>query len=111
MSYRMVLFLFMVSFGLMGLSLSERNEEGLGGPSVSSSFERNPFAPTGGTEVFDVSEFVINGIVAGEGKGYALISGNIVAKGESLGRYVVHDIQKDGIILKEGGETFTLKMR
>ncbi|MDO8462359.1 MAG: hypothetical protein Q7S98_05825 [Deltaproteobacteria bacterium] len=113
MSYRRAMsVLLLFSFGFMGLSLSERNEEGLSSPSsFSGNFERNPFAPSGGTEVFDLSEFVVNGVVVGEGKGYALISGNVVAKGEMLGRYTVYDIQKDGVVLKEGEETFTLKLR
>ncbi|MBI1909556.1 MAG: hypothetical protein HYS22_05250 [Deltaproteobacteria bacterium] len=125
-------FLVLLALFLSGSALSERNEVELGAPSGSESgVGRNPFAPSGSLEALDISEFVLNGLIVSEEKGgspkgdspkgvppkgesprgYALISGNVVTKGDRLGRYLVEEIQFDKVILREGDNRYPLKFQ
>ena len=60
---------------------------------------------------FTIADLVLEGIMAGaEGKHVAIINGRIVTAGDSLGNFVIIDVQPEAVLIKKDNLKFELKL-
>lgn len=55
-------------------------------------------------------DFILGGILWDVNKPAAIISGEVVAKGDSVGSYVVVEVQPDRVILNDGEKDIELRL-
>lgn len=67
---------------------------------------RNPFVFSSGVS----QDITLGGILWDINRPAAIISGEIVSKGDSVGRYVVVDVQQDRVILNDGQKDIDLRL-
>ena len=67
---------------------------------------RNPFVFSSAVS----QEFILGGILWDVNKPAAIISGEVVAKGDSVGSYVVVEVQPDRVILNDGEKDIELRL-
>lgn len=61
---------------------------------------------------FLITDLALEGIMAGEeGKNYAIINGRVLKVSDSIGQFVVAQIDDDRIVLKQGRRKFELKLK
>lgn len=103
---------------LMGGSISSANEE------ASFTYEddgkRDPFwklvSPSGAILNYEtdflITDLALEGIMAGkDGQNYAIINGRILKPTDSIGQFVVEQIDDNRIVLKKGRQKFELKLK
>lgn len=108
--------LFFLSPLLLGFSLSERNDEALAPAALSPApvglkGQRDPFAPQEGVEAMHPSELILEGVVQNGERGFALISGTVIEKGESFGSYKLVEVTEDQAVLTDGENRYLLRMK
>ena len=57
-----------------------------------------------------ISGLYVDGILWDKEKPLAIISGNIVKRGDKIGEYIVVDIKQDGVIINDGNNDFELSV-
>lgn len=67
---------------------------------------RNPFVFSSAVS----QDFTLGGILWDVNKPAAIISGEVVAKGDSVGSYVVVEVQPDRVILNDGEKDIELRL-
>ena len=67
---------------------------------------KNPFVFSSGVS----QNFILEGILWDINKPAAIISGEIVGKGDPVGSYVVVDVQQDRVILNDGEKDIELRL-
>jgi hypothetical protein len=67
---------------------------------------RNPFVVSSAVS----QEFILGGILWDVNKPAAIINGEVVAKGDSVGSYVVVEVQPDRVILNDGEKDIELRL-
>ncbi|MBU0504984.1 hypothetical protein KJ708_03230 [bacterium] len=72
--------------------------------------ERNPFAPGVVEEQSDPSSLMVQGLIVGTTKGYALINDQIFSIGDRIGFYSITDIQPGKVILKQLEDKYIIRM-
>src|SRR3989338_5757188 len=71
---------------------------------------RNPFMPADVKGEIDITSLTLEGLVIGEGKAFALVSGNIVRVGDQLGKYSVAKIHEGEIVLSLDNQEYHLNL-
>ena len=71
-----------------------------------SDWGRNPFAFSSAVS----QDFILGGILWDVNKPAAIISGEVVVKGDSVGSYVVVEVQPDRVILNDGKKDTELRL-
>lgn len=61
---------------------------------------------------FLITDLALEGIMAGEdGKNFAIINGRVLEVEDSIGQFVVMEIEDNRIVLKQGNRKFELKLK
>lgn len=61
---------------------------------------------------FLITDLSLEGIMAGEdGKNFAIINGRVLKAEDTIGQFVVQQIDDDRIVLKQGSRKFELKLK
>lgn len=63
------------------------------------------------TGASDAHNFVLTGVIHGEGEPMAIINGSVYMKGDTVDEAVISSIGKDSVILKKGGNELILRVK
>jgi len=103
---------FILILGLWSITISAQESKYAFKPT-----DRNPFSPLiskNGVLLIprevDLGGLNLRGIIYSEKDPVAIINGEVVERGDSIGEYLVLEIERKKVILKKGDQEFILKL-
>jgi len=59
----------------------------------------------------DIAGMVINGIIYSDDDPVTIINGEVLRLNDSIGDFIISEIDKEKVVLKKGNEVFTLELK